>query len=270
MRWRYPRFIHAEVMTYRMFSRNTSSSRAIPILKMVEQVWLNPSYPVYWGVNGRGMVASGELTGWRRRLVRDVWYAQRATACLDALTLYNLGLHKQLSNRGLEKWMWIEAIITGSPVAFENVWRQRCHPDAQPEFRWVATLARNVYNGSIPTERILHAPLMGFADELNLPPDVVKQVSTARAARTSYLVRERAERSVEEDLRLYKRLHLASPSGEIPHTSPAEHCATAHDDPKYRSGNVFGWVQHREEVDPYFVHWDDEAFISWTVEEEAA
>lgn len=271
MEWRYPRFIHAEVMTYRMFSRNTSSSRAIPILRMIEQVWLNPAMPVRWGSNGRGMQDHGELRGWRRTLARDLWLAGRAPACANALAMYyGPGLHKQLANRPLEAWMWITAIITASPVAFENCWRQRCHPDAQPEFQHVANLARSVYNSSIPTERELHAPLMGFADELTLGPADTKRVSTARAARTSYVVRGRNERSVAEDLRLYSRLHLDSPDGEIPHTSPAEHCATAHKDPQYRSGNVFGWVQHREEVDPYFVHWDDEAFISWTVEEQAA
>jgi hypothetical protein len=271
MRWRYPRFIHAEVMTYRMFSRNTSSSRAIPILRMVNQVWHNPAFPVYWGKNQSGMQAREELRGWRRQLAIDLWYAGRTSACLNALAMYyGPGLHKQIANRPLEAWMWIEAVITASPVALENCWRQRCHPDAQPEFRYVANLARSVYNSSMPTERTLHAPLMGFEDELHLKPSVIKQVSTARAARTSYLVHGRKDRSIEEDQRLYARLHLGSPEGEVPHTSPAEHCLTAHPDPKYRSGNVFGWIQHREEVDPYFVHWDDEAFISWTVEDRVA
>ena len=31
MELQYPRFIHSEFMTHRMFSRNASSSRAIPI-----------------------------------------------------------------------------------------------------------------------------------------------------------------------------------------------------------------------------------------------
>jgi hypothetical protein len=32
---RYPRFIHSEMMTHRVFSRNAASSRAIPIKKMI-------------------------------------------------------------------------------------------------------------------------------------------------------------------------------------------------------------------------------------------
>ncbi|HEV2643681.1 MAG TPA: hypothetical protein VGT98_13280, partial [Candidatus Elarobacter sp.] len=36
MEARYPRFIHSEVMTHRVFSRNSSSSRAVPIRKMID------------------------------------------------------------------------------------------------------------------------------------------------------------------------------------------------------------------------------------------
>jgi hypothetical protein len=58
---RYPRFIHAEFMTHRMFSRNASSSRAIPVERMLEDVMTDPAKPVRWGVNGKGMQDHGEL-----------------------------------------------------------------------------------------------------------------------------------------------------------------------------------------------------------------
>ena len=38
----YPRYIHSEFMTHRVFSRNASSSRAIPVKRMIEQVRNNP------------------------------------------------------------------------------------------------------------------------------------------------------------------------------------------------------------------------------------
>ncbi len=44
---RYPRFIHSEVMTHRVFSRNASSSRAIPVIKLINQVEANPAMPVH-------------------------------------------------------------------------------------------------------------------------------------------------------------------------------------------------------------------------------
>lgn len=259
MEWRYPRFIHAEIMTYRMFSRNSASSRAIPVQKLLEQVILNPAGPVWWGKAQAGMQAHEQLTGWKRTLAQDLWYGGRYAACAEALINHKLGLHKQVTNRGIEKWMWITVIITASPVAFENVWRQRCHIDAQPEFQRLAYLARSVYNGSVPTERTLHAPFMRFEDEAHLPLEVVKRVSTARAARVSYLTHD-GIRDYREDLRLYRRLHLDSSDEAIPHTSPAEHVLAANEDPLHRSGNAFGWDQHREEVDPYFIHYfEDEA-----------
>ena len=42
---RYPRMIHSEFMTHRMFSRNASSSRAIPVNKVIEQVDSKPVVP---------------------------------------------------------------------------------------------------------------------------------------------------------------------------------------------------------------------------------
>lgn len=50
----YPRYIHAEVMTHRVFSRNAASSRAIPIAKMIEQVRENTVLPT-WTQNEAGM-----------------------------------------------------------------------------------------------------------------------------------------------------------------------------------------------------------------------
>lgn len=58
----YPRFIHSEFMTHRMFSRNASSSRAIPVEKMIDSVKNNPAIPIHWGKNQAGMQAREELT----------------------------------------------------------------------------------------------------------------------------------------------------------------------------------------------------------------
>ena len=44
----YPRFIHSELMTHRMFSRNSASSRAIPFEKMVKMVKEDPFIPIAW------------------------------------------------------------------------------------------------------------------------------------------------------------------------------------------------------------------------------
>lgn len=53
----YPRFIHSEFMTHRVFNRNASSSRAIPTSKFIEQVRNEPVMPSHWGKNQKGMQA---------------------------------------------------------------------------------------------------------------------------------------------------------------------------------------------------------------------
>ena len=56
----YHRYIHSEIMTHRLFSRNAMSSRAIPVAKMIEQVRNTPATPIHWGKNKAGMQASEE------------------------------------------------------------------------------------------------------------------------------------------------------------------------------------------------------------------
>ena len=66
----YPLIIHAEVMTHRVFSRNASSSRAIPTSKMLESVKKNPFIPVHWGKNQGGMQANEQLDNTEQKFCR--------------------------------------------------------------------------------------------------------------------------------------------------------------------------------------------------------
>lgn len=51
----FPRIILPEVLTHRMFDRNTSSSRAIPFLTTLEVVNNNPFIPIAWQKDHKGM-----------------------------------------------------------------------------------------------------------------------------------------------------------------------------------------------------------------------
>lgn len=257
MEWTYQRFIHSEVMTYRV-SRNAASSRAIPVMVTIRRVLKDPAGPVWWGQNQKGMQARAELPGWRRWLAHQLWYKARFLAVAIVVLMVWLGLHKQISNRLLEPWTWITTIVTACPEQWENIWRQRCHPDAQPEFRVLAEAARCAYLASTPVERIIHAPLVETVDWVQLHAVALDastaesgalKISTARCARISYLTHD-GQRSIYADLDLYGRLSKADP----PHTSPFEHACVASDDPERWSGSAKGWVQHRETVDPYFIH----------------
>src|ERR1700742_2095163 len=100
----YPRFIHAELMTHRAFSRNAASSRAIPIETMLRRIEENPAMPVFWAANQKGMQAVAEVPDddWNRETgeasTREYVKAYWLEACEDAIyhsrRLAKLGLHK--------------------------------------------------------------------------------------------------------------------------------------------------------------------------------
>ncbi|MGH9160931.1 MAG: FAD-dependent thymidylate synthase, partial [Vicinamibacteraceae bacterium] len=137
----YPRFVHAELLTHRVFSRNSSSSRAIPVRKLLEQVAAEPVVPVWWGKNQPGMQARAELEPAQQEEARRLWLEARDQAVAIAGKFTALGGHKQIVNRLLEPWMWITVILSGT--TYENFFGLRCHLDAQPELRTLAEMMRH-------------------------------------------------------------------------------------------------------------------------------
>lgn len=235
----YPRFVHSELMTHREFSRNTSSSRAIPIEKMIARVLEDPVLPQWWGKNQAGMSAREELDANTISIARTQWLRarDRAVETVNALTYFNL--HKQIVNRLLEPWMWITAIV--SSTNYKNFFHLRCHPDAQPEIRVIAEMMRHTLEDAEPTPIAAgdwHLPLV-TADELaSLRTDQLKKISVGRCARVSYLTHN-GTRDPNADIDLHNRLMQSG------HWSPFEHVAMALTD-DVRSGNFSGFFQYRK------------------------
>lgn len=146
---KYPRFIHAEAKTHRIMSnhtalefdlgvmadpdmsRNAGSSRAVPILKMIEQVRTNPAMPIHWGKNQSGMQAKEELTGVELENAKKAWLDAAHAAADLAKYMYKQGAHKQIVNRILEPFQNMHTILTATE--FDNFFELRIHEDAQPE-----------------------------------------------------------------------------------------------------------------------------------------
>lgn len=258
----YPRFIHSEFMTHRLISKNSASSRAIPLAKMREIVSVDPAMPVWWGKNQKGMQAPEELSGEKpgpyeaspRTVAKDAWLWALEDALKHHKHLEQIGLHKQIANRILEPWMHMTTIATATE--WENFFLLRCHPDAQPEFRDLAELMRHVYRNSSPQDRAKDAwhlpfidvsvdwPLadsLAVASEQYTSLDIIKRVSVGRCARVSYLTHE-GKRDLVEDMRLCASLLVNK------HMSPFEHVAQALDTNE-RWGNFEGWKQYRKFID---------------------
>jgi thymidylate synthase ThyX len=226
----YPRFIHAEVMTHRGFSRNASSSRAIPIGVLCDRADVSPAY---WGKNQRGMQARQEMAPRDARAAGSAWNDARKAACRAAEEMGLMGAHKQIANRVLEPFSTIHVVLTGVSWTFEHFFALRCHPDAQPEMQILAWKMADLYYAFEPTEI---AP-----GEWHTPfSDGDLKVSAARCARVSYAKHDGTEATPEEDYALHDRLFEAG------HLSPFEHQAQAPEGGFYPMSNLKGWLQYRK------------------------
>lgn len=251
----YPRFIHSEFMTHRVFSRNSASSRAIPIQKQIDKIIESCAQPLEFGTNQPGMQAGPPLQGVKRGAAYFEWIQAAGDAVERARKLMELGVHKQVVNRILEPFMMHTVIVTST--YYQGFFDQRCSPLAQPEIEALAIEMREAYNKSEPQLVTLdkwHTPYIQ-EDELDLPLSVRIRVSAARCARVSYLT-QNGVRDYQEDLNLFKRLTEADP----PHYSPLEHVATPFDYGLNPWGNFIyfdeqmsyqpvGWAQLRHNME---------------------
>lgn len=274
---RYPRFIHAEFMTHRVFSRNASSSRAVPVKKLIEDIERDPAMPLHWGKNQPGMQAREELDPETKITVRSRWLLGMSEAIRQAEWMHERGAHKQIVNRILEPFSHINVVVTATEWA--NFFALRRHPDAQPEIKALADAMWEAMNTQTPVELIpgeWHVPyymqgiwapyeeLAGeMTDKYGFSLKEAQAISVARCARVSYLTHDGRQSTIEEDLALYERLVGSAPL----HASPAEHQATPdtkhawHDDPEenrswanaHRHGNLRGWIQYRKTLPGEYV-----------------
>lgn len=256
---RYQRFVHAEALRHRVFSRGVGSSRAIPVKRMVANA---TAMPLHWGSNRPGMQAGAELTGWRLWAVKKLWRLGMAFTRRLSLTLAELGLHKQLANRWTETCQWTEEVITGTE--WEGFFNLRDHEAAQPE---IAALARAIREAmaiwtprEISTEDLgdpwnWHLPFITDQERVNANKGkydgrsryynclFLAKLSSARCARVSYLNHDGSAPDLAKDQGLFAKL-VADPRAI--HASPLEHPAHALPDPTQWSRNLRGFKQFRE------------------------
>lgn len=237
----YPRLIHQEYLTHRMFSRNASSSRAIPVAKMIEQVETNPAMPIHWGKNQSGMQAYEEVENWSN----DWWKIAAKKSAETANQAIAYGYHKQIVNRLLEPFQWIKVVCTATE--WDNFFTIRDHHAAQPEIQELAKLMKEAMDKSTPNELksgewylpYVNHNSQDMIDEQHSMnwDDYIKvaiKASVARCARVSYMKHDNSNPSIEEDIELYNMLavrpyksdKITLDVDEPVHLSPLEHQAT--------------------------------------------
>ncbi len=276
----YPRFIHSELMTHRVFSRNSSSSRAIPVQKMIDKIMEDPAMPVFWGKNQPGMQAMEELSdalivvddnyvgeafatiprkipSLKAQAIAE-WLAARDSAVKHVKNLLNLGLHKQIANRPLEPWMHQDTVVTAT--YWGNWYNLRYHTAAQPEIRVLAEVMLKAHNESTPIVLKAgewHLPYVFDFEKKVMPVSDMLIASSARCARVSYMNHEGKPVTLADDKKTFGRLLGGGEEGLDPkHASPAEHQAKVPDSIDLQDGYIFphlcsnlqNWVQHRKYI----------------------
>ena len=255
----------AELNTHRAFSRNSASSRAIPVKQMLAQVENNPFIPRRFSLAQKGMHASEFVEpgdGQWEDFV-DWWIDSRDAAVASAKKGLDFGIHRQDVNRILEPFMMHTAIISsvewhnffnlrlatdekGNPLAYPPIFDLALaimdaietygfHPRKSP-----GVPVPNLYSSITDVE--WHLPLVGFEGDEELSVFEQVSVSAARTARVSYLTHA-GTRDVSADLELFERLKTNK------HWSPFEH--VAHPTIDEGSGNFKGsyWRQLRYYVE---------------------
>ena len=232
----YPRIIHSELMTHRLFSRNAASSRAIPVAKMIEMVRDNPAMPVRFGANQSGMQDKGaEHTTTLKSLCVDgcprslsakdsweqaAWFAAEVSEAFD-----KSGYHKQVCNRLLEPFQYIKTVVTFTGNG-NNWFGLRDHPDADPTIEELAQAMKEAEELApliFLKEGDWHLPYYGesgvFLKGENRGLAQAKRVSASCCAQVSF---RKLDNSSEKADKVFERLVESKPV----HASPTEHQAT--------------------------------------------
>jgi len=271
----FPRIILAELNTHKMLSKNSQSSRAVPLNKAIEHVNTLGFEPVWWGKNQAGMAARQELVGEELARAKHLWNSAKQSVIHYVTELGSASLHKQIAARPLEAFAMHKAVVSGTE--WNNLIWLRDHDDAQPEFGELAKCIVEAVNKSTPVllrSGEWHLPYVMTAFKVSENPDndeivyldtdgnqidldTARKISASCCAQVSY---RKLDDSVEKAIDIFNKLF----SGSRVHASPVEHQATPmieeQGDPmdweegvthvdrngKYWSGNLCGWIQYRK------------------------
>jgi thymidylate synthase ThyX len=265
----YPRVIHSQLLTHRVFSKNSSSTRAIPLEKAISQILDNPAEYI-WTQNQAGMQGKVIPAKEKKRLEdingfykTGMYYAIETARKLAASPL---NVHKQNAGRLLEPFQNIKIVLTATE--WENWDWLRDDPAAQGE---IAELAR-----AISKARAEATPMVLYAGEWHVP--FVDRERSPQTGEMYYFIKQGQQLSAEEaqlvsmsvcaqtsyrnsDYSLEKALDMKGKllDCEKVHASPSEHIATpiVPDDFEFVSGDILpdSWPEGITHMDRNRNYW---------------
>lgn len=252
----YPRFIHAELMTHRVFSRNAASSRAIPVERVLESVQNDPAMPVRFGANHKGMQDTGHehetpvilLDQHGHEVLmspRDAWRDAAKSAAEYSMAFHAAGYHKQVCNRLTEPYQWMKTLVTSTE--WSNFLELRDHEAADPTFQVLAKAIREALEEAPYRESGFHLPYIRD-EEIAAGRHTLLTLALASANRCKRVSYDRLDgggaNSIERDAAEASEMSRAVPM----HASPFEHQASHLPSPGWCSANFQGWWQFRQVI----------------------
>jgi len=284
---KYHNFIANGIVVHN--SKNSSSSRAVPVNNFLETIESMPFIPSFLQKNKSGMQSTEDLSEVeKKKVVKLIKNHLKATSKLIR-TLSDkegLNLHKQFVNRYSEVFQYMNTVITGSEwdSKLGTFLKLRNHQDAEPHFHELAKCIQLAYNNSKP-ELLLpgewHLPFVdsqrddsgkliySICNQETLTVNEVtleeaKKISASCCAQISY---RKEDNSLDKANDIFDRLIYSDPE----HSSPLEHQGTpidynllkddskkafdiigiTHMDRLYNlwSANFKGWVMYRKELE---------------------
>jgi hypothetical protein len=278
----FPRLILAEFNTHNALSKNASSSRAIPVAKMLEQVRNNPAMPVRFGKKNKGMQDAGEHGGvvteysyyeacFVDYTAKEAWEEAAKSAASWAQAFDDAGYAKQICNRLIEPFQIMKVVMTATEL--NNFIWLRDHPAADPTIEVLAKAIKVAKEASTPFllhPGEWHLPYVGrtrdcmgnimyltgslpeYSDKTQVIPTCNLEDALAISASCCAQVSFRSlDDSIEKAYSVVQKLNLGGVDNEPVHASPLEHQATpmkvVNDEPAC-GGNCMG---------KFGVEWED-------------
>lgn len=154
------RGVLAEFNTHNALSKNTSSSRAIPVPTMIKQVRENTGMPVRFGAANKGMQDAGEhndLVICTNEMAEslggmypeDAWVFAANQAADLAQAFHEAGYAKQICNRLIEPFQNVKMVVTATDL--DNFYWLRDHYMADPTIEALAKAMKKSHEESVPT-----------------------------------------------------------------------------------------------------------------------
>ena len=280
----YPRIVMSEFNTHRSVSKNSSSSRAIPVVKMLEHTKNINLKPIYFGSKKSGMQAGEEIIGEDLEYAHAVWDSALASAIGQAELLDDCGVAKEVTNRLVEPFQLVKVVCTATD--WENFFNLRLHPDSDPNICMLAYKMYQAMQESEPVELKSGEWHLPYVDKYDIP--VTYSDQGGYEYETGYHVfyyDKEVNHTCEQVLTLEQAIKLSAAScasvsyrtegmtlekagkifdmlikAEVIHSSPFEHLATPIVEVWDKTGDTFNVFINREKsknVARFMDTWED-------------